>query len=277
MNAILAAGATVLFGFVEVTNPASTTWLEDYGTALQVARLTQRPLLVVLENPHDKNQRWGDVSDDERLAGLLSKFELCRVDVTTDYGKQVAASYGATKFPYTAITDNRCRSVVFRGAGKASPEIWLQTLRAYSNHNSERLATTDAVENNTEQNRSKSYENPKLFSHPDLATAASAAKATGRPLLVFVTMPGCYHCVRMKSETFQDPSLQMQIAREFETVVVDQTQEPDWVHDKGVTLFPTTLVLDQNGEVTARLPGYVSAQELAIRLSSMAGRSISSL
>ena len=273
MNAILAAGAMIVFGFVEVTNPASTTWLDDYGTALQVARLTQRPLLVVLENPHEKDQRLGEVADDERLAGLLSKFELCRVDVTTDYGKQVAEAYGATTFPYTAITDRRCRSVVFRGAGKASPEIWLRTLSVYSNGDSEKLAATD----NAAGENGKTYESPKLFSHPDLATALSASKDSGRPLLVFVTMPGCYHCVRMKSETYQDPSLQMQIAREFESVVVDQTDEPDWVHEKGVTLFPTTLVLDQNGEVTARLPGYVSAQELAIRLSSMSGRSISSL
>ena len=273
MNMFLAVGAMVAFSFVEVTNPSSTTWLDDYGTALQVARLTQRPLLLVLENPHEKDQRLG-VADDERLADLFSRFELCRVDVTTDYGKQVAKSYGATTFPYTAITDERCRSVVFRGAGKASPEIWKRTLSAYSN------TETNESKNNNDgdfHSHENDYGRPRLFSHENLESATVAAEASGRPILVFVTMPGCYHCVRMKSETYQDPSIQLQIAEEFESVVVDQTDEPDWVHEKGVTLFPTTLVLNQNGEVTIRLPGYVSAQELAIRLNSMSQRSLSQL
>ena len=96
-------------------------------------------------------------------------------------------------------------------------------------------------------------------------------------MLVFVTMPGCFHCVRMKSETYQDKQLARIVVRKFESVVVDQTDEPDWVYEQGVTLFPTTLVVGTSGKILAKLSGYVSADELASRLDSIRSRLLSQL
>ncbi len=272
MSVLLAASALLVFSFVEVTTPPSTTWLDDYGTALQVARLARRPLLVVLENPHEPSERLGGIASDDELAHLLSNFELCRVDVTTNYGRKVAESFRVSTLPYIAITDERCKSVVFRGAGKFGSQIWEKTLSQYSGASSQVAFSGEGA-----ASRKVDYEKAALFSHPSLDAAMAASRKSGRPLLAFVTMPGCYHCDRMKSETYQDPSIQMRIAEDFESVIVDQTDRPDWVHEMGVTLFPTTLVLDADGNVSTRLPGYVSARDLTGRLRMVLASSLSQL
>ena len=271
MNVVMGAVTLLAFGFVEVTTPSTTAWLDDYGTALQVARLAQRPLLVVIENPNVAEQRLDEIDE---FGELLNNYELCRVDVTTSYGQKVAASYGATTFPYTAITDGTCRSIVYRGAGKFSPEIWERTLSVYSEGRSYRRVTVNRVSSDSMADKPTTH---GPFAHADLAAAKAAAKQSGRPIMVFVTMPGCYHCERMKSETFQDGALQRRITKDFESVIVDQTDEPDWVYQKAVSLFPTTLVLDSDGEVMTKIPGYVSAQDLASRLELLTGRSLSQL
>jgi len=273
MNVCMAIAALTAFGFVEVTAPPTTAWRNDYRIAVQAARLAQRPLLIVIENPNETDQRLDGIDDEARFADLLSSYELCRVDVTTEYGKKVAQSYGATQFPYTAITDNSCRSVVFRGAGKFSPDIWERTLNRYRDTRALSHSFEGAVGDGSLPAKTAS----QVFAHATLAAATAASKRSGRPMLIFVTMPGCYHCVRMKSETYRDGPLRMRITRDFESVVVDQTEEPDWVHDKDVTLFPTTLILSHDGEVLSRMPGYVSAHDLASRLESISGQSLSQL
>ena len=114
------------------STPIDKKWESDYGTALHAAQEEQRPLIVVLENPHDPAQ----AASKEALASghgrpeLLEKFELCRVDVTTKVGKQVAEAFGAEQFPYTAITDEKCRKIVHREVGRPAPGRWVAMVAA---------------------------------------------------------------------------------------------------------------------------------------------------
>ncbi len=267
MNVLSYAAVVVAASFFGTPPSHNSQWLNDYGIAIQAARLAQRPLLVVLENPTIAEQRL-DLDGSGQLGELLESYELCRVDVTTAYGQKVAASYRATEFPYSVITDISCRNILFRRHGMFSADILERTL--------DDIGETPISRNRTigEESDVLDFDNVQasLFSHDDLASAQTASQRNSRPMLVFVTMPGCFHCARMKSETYQDRRLGQTIVREFESVTVDQTVEPDWVYQQGVTLFPTTLVVGTSGEVLAKVPGYVSATELASRLRSIGRR-----
>lgn len=266
MNLLSYAGVVAALSFFGTAPSDDTQWLNDYGVAIQAARLAQRPLLVVLENPTDAGQRLDFIDGSRQIGELLDNYELCRVDVTTEYGKKVADSYGAKQFPYSVITDISCRNIVFRGQGKFSLETWERTLDVYKETPFSRIGK---IAQNSHGQADEQGMRASLFAHADLATAQEASGQSGRPMLVFVTMPGCFHCTRMKSETYADQRLNRTIAGSFESVIVDQTDEPDWVYDQGVTLFPTTLVVGSSGKVLVRIAGYASADEIAARLESI--------
>jgi hypothetical protein len=109
------------------------TWHDDYAVALREARAAQRPLLIVLEHPEQTSQRVGPAN--YRAASsdrdLLANYELCRIDVSTEYGKSIAAVFKATEFPYTAITDRPVKLLIYRRSGRLSGEEWTATLAAY--------------------------------------------------------------------------------------------------------------------------------------------------
>ena len=55
-------------------------------------------------------------------AKLLGAYELCHVDVSTEYGKQVAKAFGATQFPHTAIIDRTGAVVLFKKPGQIADD-----------------------------------------------------------------------------------------------------------------------------------------------------------
>jgi len=117
-------------------------WQADYGKALEETRDEARPLLVVLDNPADKAQRL-----DARLlsqgpgAFPLDSYELCRIDVSTEYGKRVAEVFHATEFPHTAIIDRTGSMILRRVDGNVSNEQWKETLARYEAGISKTAAT----------------------------------------------------------------------------------------------------------------------------------------
>lgn len=249
--------------------PMSDHWTSNYASALQAARLQQRPLLVILENPNNPDQRVEELKpgDGTEMGNLLLKYELCRVDVTTDYGQKVAEVYDATALPCTVITDKSCRIVMFRGFGQYTPEMWSSTLEFYS-----RDSDSVAVRHQTlrpSASMSSTGVPRKLFSHANLASAQTAARESNRPLLVFVTMPGCHFCDKMKAETWKNNDVESMLTSDFETVLVDQTEAPDWVYDQGIRLFPATLIFSPQGEAKSRIEGFVSPSELRTRIQNL--------
>ena len=71
----------------------------------------------------------------------------------------------------------------------------------------------------------------------------------------------------MKAETYADQNLTDAIAHDFESVVVDQTDDPDWVHRNNVEVFPTTLVMTPGGQTVNRIVGFKTAVEMRNLLS----------
>ena len=130
MTGCQAALCTVLLSTGVLRSPDALQWNNDYGKAKQAAQASRRPMIVILENPEDVKQRLdiGELSDRELQRLKTDNYELCRVDVTTTYGKEVAKAFGATKFPYTAVTDDISRTIVFRKVGQMSELDWSNAL-----------------------------------------------------------------------------------------------------------------------------------------------------
>lgn len=115
-------------------------WETDYGKALRATRADDRPLLVVLESPTEGNQAIKQVAhtetvSQEREAELLSSYQLCRIDVTTDYGKKVAGAFKATSFPHTSVIDKTGSVVIFAKTGQLADSEWMETLATYKHGN----------------------------------------------------------------------------------------------------------------------------------------------
>ena len=82
--------AVALLAASSAVTPAKTEWQADYGKALATTRSENRPLLIVLDAPETAVSA-DMLAAEGPNADLLKSYELCHVDVTTEYGKKVAA------------------------------------------------------------------------------------------------------------------------------------------------------------------------------------------
>jgi hypothetical protein len=121
------------------------SWETHYGKAIESARRHSKPLVVVIENPAQPQQRLDETRllEGAAAAEKLEGYELCRVDASTDYGKKVAQAFGARSFPYTAVSDERSKYLTYRKAGQLSSDEWASALA--SAHRSAAPAATQGV------------------------------------------------------------------------------------------------------------------------------------
>jgi hypothetical protein len=73
----------------------------------------------------------GLLAVDGEQAALLGSYELCHVDVSTEYGKRVAQAFKATQFPHTAIIDRTGAVVLYKKPGAIAESEWSATLAKY--------------------------------------------------------------------------------------------------------------------------------------------------
>ncbi|MEK6249043.1 MAG: thioredoxin family protein, partial [Planctomycetales bacterium] len=120
------------FGFIACESQAAD-WSSDYGIAYRTAQLEKKPLLIVLEKSSEPRARIRQVSTSlvQRDSALLSAYKLCRIDVTTEEGSQIAELFGATEFPQIAITDKQVDQIIFRKTGTFSDLEWASMLVSY--------------------------------------------------------------------------------------------------------------------------------------------------
>lgn len=128
----LALTALVLSSTVAapVATPITVEWQADYGKALAATRADDRPLLIVLDAPKTAaGEKQLDTAGEQ--AKLLAAYQLCRVDVSTEYGKRVAKVFKADKFPFTAIIDKTGSVVLTKKQGTLTDTEWVKTLSTY--------------------------------------------------------------------------------------------------------------------------------------------------
>ena len=126
--------ATAVIFASAVTGSNDLSWSTNYGKAKTEAKTAERPLLIVMEDPSKPETRLNETefTSAGRNAELLKKYQLCRIDVTTEYGRKVAEAFKASEFPYTACTDKTASFITYRGAGQMTSESWESVLSAHS-------------------------------------------------------------------------------------------------------------------------------------------------
>ena len=129
------ATATLAISMLAAT-PKTPEWDSSYGKALEATRAGQDPLLVVLDKPSSDEARIepallseNDASGDN--SKLLTPYRLCHVDVTTDYGQEVAKAFDAKDFPHVAIIDKTGSVVIFKKTGQIKQDEWSKILTSY--------------------------------------------------------------------------------------------------------------------------------------------------
>ena len=116
--------------------PQAIEWQSDYGKALAATRADDLPLLVVLDKPGVDESSLdpallGNGQQAEKGLNDLHDFQLCHVDVSTEYGQKVADVFHANKFPYTAVIDKSGTYILFSKSGKIDSDQWNGLLAAY--------------------------------------------------------------------------------------------------------------------------------------------------
>ena len=129
------ATATLAVGLL-ATTPQAPQWQASYGKALQATREGDQPLLVVLDKPNSEDARveptlLSEGSISGQPVESLKPYQLCHVDVTSEYGKKVADAFHATSFPHVAIIDKTGSVIIHRQTGKIDAAGWEKMLTEY--------------------------------------------------------------------------------------------------------------------------------------------------
>jgi protein disulfide-isomerase len=97
----------------------------------------------------------------------------------------------------------------------------------------------------------------------DAEQAISAARQSGRPILVFVTSSHCGYCRKMEQQTWADPRVIEQVRQRTVPLRVSAETQPRLVEQFGVRAFPTTLLFAPDGRNIGAEEGFLSPGEVA--------------
>lgn len=106
----------------------------------------------------------------------------------------------------------------------------------------------------------------RLFQHTSYPDAWTAAQKSNRPILLYVSMPGCPHCDKMMKETYHLPNVEQMVSESFESVHVSRQTHPTLVKSLKVKWYPTTVLVGTNNKVVDVIEGYVDAKAFQRRL-----------
>ncbi len=98
-----------------------------------------------------------------------------------------------------------------------------------------------------------------LFRHSTYPAAWTAAQESNRPILIYVSMPRCPHCVKMVDQTFGRPAVEDLVSGSFETVYAGRYTHAELVKKLQVKWYPTTVLVSPNNKVLDVIEGYVDA------------------
>ncbi|MEM8945562.1 MAG: thioredoxin family protein [Planctomycetota bacterium] len=105
-----------------------------------------------------------------------------------------------------------------------------------------------------------------LFQHESYPAAWKAAQESNRPILVFVSMPNCHYCVKMKQKVYQQPRVKQLVSSSFETIKADRFAHPKLVSSLKIRLYPTTVLVGPNNKILDVIEGYADANAFQRRL-----------
>ncbi len=105
-----------------------------------------------------------------------------------------------------------------------------------------------------------------LLQHTTYPAAWRAAQKSNRPILVYVSMPNCHFCEKMKTQVYQLPRVKNLVTGSFETIHVDRYAHAKLVEKLQVKWYPTTVLVGPNNKILDILEGFVDANQFQQRL-----------
>ncbi|NOZ39662.1 MAG: thioredoxin family protein [Planctomycetes bacterium] len=105
-----------------------------------------------------------------------------------------------------------------------------------------------------------------LFQHTTYPAAWRAAQKSNRPILVYVSMPNCHFCEKMKSQVFRLPRVRNLVSSSFETVSAGRYTHAKLVEKLRVKWYPTTVLVGPNNKILDVIEGYADANQFQQRL-----------
>ncbi len=177
LNWILVSFAAVLTTSATPEATPELAWQANYSEAVEQSRHDERPLLVVFDDPTDKTRR---IKPELLKNGnALSNYELCHIDASTEYGKQMAEGFRVESFPHVAIIDRSGNVVLNRMSGPITEGNWKSTLERFKKGNRNAGLLSHRVSKPVTDARSASeaysYPTNQVYSYP------SQSKSTARP------------------------------------------------------------------------------------------------
>lgn len=92
--------------------------------------------------------------------------------------------------------------------------------------------------------------------------AVERSEKLRRPLLIYVTAESCAYCRQMERETWEQSRVIEHVNRDYVTLKLNAERNKLLIENLEVRAYPTTLLIDTEAAVTARLVGYVSPEKL---------------
>ncbi len=105
-----------------------------------------------------------------------------------------------------------------------------------------------------------------LFQHATYPAAWKAAQKSNRPILVYVSMPNCHYCEKMKSQVYRLPRVRNLVSSSFETVRAGRYTHAKLVQNLHVKWYPTTVLVGPNNKILDVIEGYADANQFQQRL-----------
>ena len=108
-------------------------WLVDYHAAINLARSTERPMLLVISrgNPFPSS---GERTGVFPAQDVLETYVLCTIDANSDYGQRVAKAFQVTEFPHSVVIDKTTKKILYRQVGSFTKESWTSMLTKYQHY-----------------------------------------------------------------------------------------------------------------------------------------------
>lgn len=96
--------------------------------------------------------------------------------------------------------------------------------------------------------------------------AARMAKATGKPILVYVRSQNCHYCDLLQQNTWSDPAVKAMIMRDMVPLKLTLEENRDAVKAMKVKGFPAVILFTPDREYIAKLDGYMAPKEFEARI-----------
>ncbi len=129
------------------------------------------------------------------------------------------------------------------------------------------IVVEKTVQKTPDGKKTQKPQKPKpLFRHGSYPTAWKAAQQSNRPILIFVSMPNCPHCVKMIDQTYHRPEVEQVVRGSFETVYAGRQSHAQLVRRLQIKWYPTTILVSPSNKVLDKIEGYVDAKSFGRRL-----------